>query len=114
MAVGDAMMKSDKVKLVTCFDSIPEKREAFSTKFGCENEESYEDVLRRDDIDGLHLATPNHLHAQQTLLAAQYGKHVFVEKPLCLTLEELEEIKTVYSSPLLCPSGCTIQVTRKV
>ena len=87
-SVGDAMMKSDKVNLITCFDPIPEKREAFSTRFGCEHEESYEDVLKRDDIDGLHLATPNHLHAEQTLLAAEHGKHVFVEKPIANTIAD--------------------------
>ena len=87
-SVGDAMMKSSKVNLVTCFDPIPEKRKTFHKRFGCEHEESYEDVLRRDDIDGLHLATPNHLHAEQTLLAAQYGKHVFVEKPIANTIAD--------------------------
>ena len=87
-SVGDAMMKSSKVNLVTCFDPIPEKRAAFSERFGCDHEESYEDVLKRDDIDGLHLATPNHLHAEQTLLAAGHAKHVFVEKPIANTLDD--------------------------
>ena len=87
-SVGDAMMKSGKVNLVTCFDPVPEKRASFSARFGCEQEKSYEDVLKRDDIDGLHLATPNHLHAEQTLLAAEHGKHVFVEKPIANTLAD--------------------------
>jgi len=87
-SVGDAMMKSNKVNLVTCFDPMGEKRKAFSKRFGCEHEDSYEDVLKRDDIDGLHLATPNHLHAKQTLLAAEHGKHVFVEKPIANTLAD--------------------------
>jgi predicted dehydrogenase len=87
-SVGDAMMKSGKVNLVTCFDPVPEKRKAFSKQFGCDHEENYEDVLKRDDIDGLHLATPNHMHKEQTLLAADFGKHVFVEKPIANTLDD--------------------------
>lgn len=87
-SVGDAMMKSDKVNLVTCYDPIREKRELLSARLGCEQEESYEDVLNRDDIDGLHLATPNHLHSEQTLLAAKHGKHVFVEKPIANTIAD--------------------------
>ena len=87
-SVGDAMMKSDKVNLITCFDPIEEKRKAFSERFGCEHEQSYEDVLKRNDIDALHLATPNHLHAEQTLLAARHAKHVFVEKPIANTLAD--------------------------
>lgn len=87
-SVGDAMMKSSKINLLTCFDPVTEKRKAFSERFGCEYEDSYEDVLKRKDIDGLHLATPNHLHAEQTLLAAEYGKHVFVEKPIANILAD--------------------------
>ncbi|MDX2512093.1 MAG: Gfo/Idh/MocA family oxidoreductase, partial [Desulfobacterales bacterium] len=87
-SVGDAMMKSGKVNLVACFDPVPEKRKAFSDRFGCEEENSYEDILKRDDIDGLHLATPNSLHAEQTLLAARHRKHVFVEKPIANTIED--------------------------
>ena len=58
-SVGDVMVNSSKVNLVTCYDPITEKRQAFSAKFGCDHEQSYEDVLKREDIDGIHLATPN-------------------------------------------------------
>ena len=81
-AVCNAMMKSKKVELVTCFDVIPEKHQALSGKFGCSYEASYEDVLKRNDIDAVHLISPNAVHAEQAILAARHGKHVFVEKPL--------------------------------
>jgi len=87
-SVGDVMINSSKVNLVTCYDTITEKRQAFSAKFGCDHEQSYEDVLKREDVDGVHLATPNDLHAQQTLLAARHGKHVFVEKPIANTIDD--------------------------
>jgi predicted dehydrogenase len=38
-------------------------------------------LLERPDIDAVSIATPNHLHAWITVLAAQAGKHVYVEKP---------------------------------
>ena len=87
-AVGPVMLKSQKVKLVTCFDTIPEKRRAFSEKFGCDQENRFEDVLNRDDVEGVHLTSPNALHAEQTLVAAEHGKHVFVEKPIANTMED--------------------------
>ncbi len=87
-AIGHAMMKSDHVELVTCFDPVEERRKAFSEKFGCDLGESYREVLQRDDIQGVHLTSPNALHAEQAILAARYGKHVFVDKPLANRLED--------------------------
>jgi len=43
-------------------------------------------------IDLALIATPHHLHAEQVLMGLEAGKAVFVEKPLCLTVEELEQI----------------------
>jgi predicted dehydrogenase len=91
-AVGHVMLKSRKVKLVTCFDTVPEKRKAFSEKFGCEQEKRFEDVLNRDDVEGVHLTSPNALHAEQTLAAAEHGKHVFVEKPIANTMADARKM----------------------
>ncbi len=43
-----------------------------------------EDLLTRDDIDAVSIASYDDDHARQVELALAYGKHVFVEKPLCL------------------------------
>lgn len=48
----------------------------------------FREVLDRDDIDGVIIATPDHWHVPIALLAAQAGKDVYVEKPLGLTLEQ--------------------------
>ena len=91
-AVGPVLLKSRKVKLVTCFDTVPEKRRVFSEKFGCEQENRLEDVLRRDDVEGVHLTSPNALHAEQTLAAAEHGKHVFVDKPIANTMADARKM----------------------
>jgi predicted dehydrogenase len=86
--ISSAVARSKKVKLVTCFSRTPEKRAAYSKKYGCDQEESYEDLLRRKDVDGVILITPNAVHAEQAVLAAQYGKHVFVDKPIANTMAD--------------------------
>jgi predicted dehydrogenase len=87
-ATAQAMKKCEHVELVTCFDPIAERSLAFSRKYGCDQERSYEDVLRRDDVHALHLTSPNAFHAQQTVAAAESGKHVFVEKPIANTMAD--------------------------
>ena len=48
----------------------------------------YRYLLERKDIDAVVIATPDHWHAVQTVHAAETGKHVYVEKPACCTIEE--------------------------
>ncbi len=48
----------------------------------------YRYILQRKDIDAVVIATPDHWHAVQMVHAAESGKHVYVEKPACCTIEE--------------------------
>jgi myo-inositol 2-dehydrogenase / D-chiro-inositol 1-dehydrogenase len=50
----------------------------------------YRQMLAEPDIEMITIAAPNALHAQMTVDAAQAGKHVVCEKPLCMTLEEAD------------------------
>jgi predicted dehydrogenase len=49
-------------------------------------------------VNTVFITTRHNAHAQQTLRSLEAGKHVFVEKPLCLTLDELGEIQRVAES----------------
>ncbi|MBM3288533.1 MAG: Gfo/Idh/MocA family oxidoreductase [Candidatus Hydrogenedentes bacterium] len=48
----------------------------------------YRYILERKDIDAVVIATPDHWHAVQMVHACQTGKHVYVEKPACCTIDE--------------------------
>ncbi len=52
----------------------------------------WEEVVRRDDIDIVDIATPNHLHRPIAELALRHGKHVLCEKPLALNAAEARQM----------------------
>lgn len=52
----------------------------------------YQEILKDPEVDTVMITTRHNLHAKMVLESLQAGKNVFVEKPLCLTIEELNEI----------------------
>src|SRR5688500_482093 len=52
----------------------------------------YKELLKRDDVHAVIIATPNFLHAQIVLDAAAAGKHVFCEKPLAMNFDEAKRM----------------------
>lgn len=54
---------------------------------------SYDEVLAAGDVDIVSIATPNHLHADQAVAAAQARKHLLLEKPTGLDTQELVRIR---------------------
>jgi predicted dehydrogenase/threonine dehydrogenase-like Zn-dependent dehydrogenase len=72
------------------------------TQFGAKYATTdYQDVLNDPDVDMVMICTRHNLHAQQIIQAAQAGKAVFVEKPMALTLKEIDEIeKTLAQHPV--------------
>jgi hypothetical protein len=50
------------------------------------------DMVRRDDLDAVLIASPNYLHAQQTIVALESGKHVLCTKPTAMSLTEADSM----------------------
>jgi predicted dehydrogenase len=66
----------------------------------------WEDILRDfPDLDVLAVATPDHLHTAPILAALRRGVHVITEKPMCLTIEEADEIIAAARA-----QGCVVAV----
>lgn len=64
---------------------------------------SFHDVLADDRVDAFFITTPHHLHGRMVADALRAGKHVFVEKPLALALDEIDEIEQLANDR---PSQC--------
>ena len=60
--------------------------------YGAAHVETLSEVLARSDVDALIITTPEQVHPQQTVDAAQAGKHVLVEKPMAATVAECDRM----------------------
>jgi polar amino acid transport system substrate-binding protein len=70
-----------------------------ATKFGFANSSTNPDeILKKDSINTLFIATQHDTHAKYVVEGLKHNKAVFVEKPLALTYEELEEVRRTYTS----------------
>ena len=80
-------------ELVGVYSRSEEHARAFARKHGIARWfTDLEEALAQADCDVVDICVPNHLHARVTIEAANAGKHVIIEKPLCLTLEEADEM----------------------
>jgi predicted dehydrogenase len=86
--LADAMLRSDKFVIRSCYTRSEEKRAAFATKYSCTAAASYEAILADPSIDAIINTTPNNVHLESTRQAAEAGKHVFLDKPIANTLAE--------------------------
>ena len=67
--------------------------QAFADRWGYKSiETDWRKLLERDDIDVIDIATPNNLHAEQAIAAAQAGKMILCEKPLGLNAKDAERM----------------------
>jgi predicted dehydrogenase len=64
----------------------------------CDIHERFEDVLANPLVDIVNLSGPNHVHAPQGIAAAEAGKHILIEKPICLSMDENRRLRDAVSA----------------
>jgi phthalate 4,5-cis-dihydrodiol dehydrogenase len=88
-----AMEAMDSIDVAAGADVVPATLERFSTRFpGAKTYDSAEALCRDPDVDAVWISSPNRFHAEHTILAASYGKHVVVEKPMAVTLADAQRM----------------------
>jgi predicted dehydrogenase len=86
--LADAITRSGKLEIVSCFSRSEEKRQAFAKKYRCDAARTYEEVLANKSVEGIINTTPNDAHLETTAAGARAGKHVFLDKPIANSIAD--------------------------
>lgn len=79
-------------RLVAVADVLESRAAHFAKDYQCEMLTDYRRLLDRRDVDVVSICTPSGMHAQMAIDAMQAGKHVIVEKPMALSLQDADRM----------------------
>ena len=89
---ADAMRDFPDAQIVAAWDDDNARGRQFCEQFGLEFVPALDDLLARADLDAVFVASPTNRHAQHCMAAARAGKHVLLQKPMALSLEDCDAI----------------------
>ena len=90
---AQAVSMTDDATLSAVASKSPEKAAAFAERNGVRTAcASYEDMLSRDDVDVVYIATTHNFHYDNIKMCLDAGKHVVCEKPMVLTEKDAREL----------------------
>jgi predicted dehydrogenase len=105
---GENLVKNPNAELAGVCDPDQDKARAFVERVGnrARTYTRLEDLLRQSDLDAVVIATPNAAHAAQAVAAAEAGKHIYLEKPMGITLESCRQAaRVIEKSRVKCRMG---------
>jgi len=89
---AEAFAKDERSHLVAIYGSQPERVQPFCESYGARAVSSYQELVADPDIDLVVISTMNHLHGAIATAALDACKHVVVEYPLSLDVEEAKRL----------------------
>lgn len=85
---GEVLQHMQEVRLHAASDPVAPLREEAARRYGCRTYATFDELLDDPAIDAVTIATPHRFHCEMGLRALDAGKHVLVEKAMCLNAEE--------------------------
>src|SRR5918911_4265141 len=91
--VAPALRDLHNCDLVAVSRADSDKAESFAREFGASRwYRDWRELIADEEVEAIYVATPVHLHAEQTIAAAEAGKHILCEKPMAMSVEECDRM----------------------
>jgi predicted dehydrogenase len=89
---------ADAIEVTAIADVVDETARRRAAELGATAYSDFRLMIDEADLDAVDICLPHHLHAEAIVAAAQAGKHILCEKPLCLTVQQADEVQRVVSA----------------
>ncbi|GAA3103591.1 putative dehydrogenase [Kribbella aluminosa] len=96
---------AEKIGVTAVADAVEETAKKRGEELGAAVYTDYQEMLANEELDAVDICLPHHLHRDAIVAAAEAGKHILCEKPLCLSAEEAADVRkavTEHGVTLMC------------
>ena len=92
---ADSVLEIEDAELIGVADILSERAVNFAEKYNARAFSDYNELLSCDEVDAVCICTPSGTHADLAIQALRAGKHVVLEKPMAITVEDCDRIISV-------------------
>lgn len=91
-AYAEVLSSEQNARLIAAWDADAERGKTIAKRYNMQLCSSVDEIVHRTDIDALIIGSETCYHAEHAIAAAEAGKHILLQKPMALTLEECDAI----------------------
>jgi len=85
---------AERIGVTAVADAVEQTAADRGVELGATPYADYRQMLQAEELDAVDICLPHHLHRDAIVAAAEAGKHILCEKPLCLTADEAGDVRT--------------------
>jgi predicted dehydrogenase len=89
---------AEAIEVVAVADVVSETAQRRAAELGAAAYTDFRQMILEADLDAVDICLPHYLHAEAIVIAAEAGKHILCEKPLCLTVQQAELVQRAVSA----------------
>lgn len=90
---GRGLAATPGARLIGVYDPITANAKKISARFGGRVCKTFDDLIQNEEVEAVHVLTPTNDHVPIALKAMQAGKHVLIEKPVAMTIREIQQLQ---------------------
>jgi predicted dehydrogenase len=96
--IGGYRAYADAIEVTAVADVVAETARRRAAELGAAAYTDFRRMILQEHLDAVDICLPHHLHAEAIVFAAQAGKHILCEKPLCLTVQQANQVQQAVSA----------------